>query len=314
MKDKCLICYRILKQKEKIYHLNCASEFFGTKQPPQFDFDLNDINELAKKVVRSQVTIPGVQAKISLDLDKAKSKDSRFTIVGLWGRFILKPPVNHYPAMPEIEHLTMRMAKEIGINTVPHALIRFKSGELAYLSRRIDRPDSGEKIHMEDMCQLTNRMTDDKYKGSMEKIGQYIRNNCSNSMLDVIRFFEVALFSFITGNADMHLKNFSIWYPQKNSIELTPAYDMLSTRLLIPVSQDPEEMALTVNGKKKDIKKKDFVALGDRIGLKQKQIENTFSRITNAREKMLELIRLSFLKDEIKKEYAELIQSRMGRF
>ena len=313
MTDPCLICYKNLKENEMNYHSSCIKNFFETETEPEFNFHVNDMQNLASQVVRSQITIPGVQAKISLELEKAIGKHQRFTIVGLWGRFILKPPVPQYNRMAEIEHLTMEMGHECGIRMVPHALIRFKDGEFGYLSRRIDRPKSGQKIHMEDMCQLTNRQTDDKYKGSMEKIGQFIRSNANNSILDVIRFYEMALFSFITGNADMHLKNFSLWYPDIKTVELTPAYDMLSTRLLIPESMDPEEMALTINGKKRKLKRKDFNYLGEKIGLNKRQVENTLNRIFSAKDRMLNLIQVSFLTEGQKKEYAELIQSRIER-
>ncbi len=213
--------------------------------------------ELAEQVVRSSITVTGVQPKLSLDLEPAKQTTlpQRFTIVGLWGTYILKPPTKQYPYLPEVEDVTMHLASLSKIKTVPHSLIRLQNGSLAYLTKRIDRNKS-EKIHMEDMCQLTERLTEHKYDGSYEQIAKAILKFSANPVLDVINFYEQVVFSFLTGNADMHLKNFSLIKDPLLGYSLAPAYDMVATALVNP--SDKEELALTLNGKKRKLKKERF--------------------------------------------------------
>ena len=215
--------------------------------------------------------------------------------------------------MPEIEHLTMRLAGLFKIDTVPHGLILLKSGETAYITRRTDRLANGEKLHMEDMCQLTERLTEDKYRGSMEQIGKIIRKLSSNPIFDAIRLFEIALFSFLTGNADMHLKNFSLIYPVEGMINLSAAYDMLATRLLIPEKDDPEELALTLNGKKRKFIRNDFHRFAVHLGLNERQIQNVFNRFEKAIPEMEPVINKGFLPQQKADEFKQLIKERAAR-
>ncbi len=311
--NHCLICYRPLDNTHDRYHPQCSRRLFGHRSAPKLAYHYDDLKEAAKKVVKSQVTVPGVQAKLSLNLEKGRKKDSRFTLVGLWGNFILKPPVAIYPHMPEIEHLTMHLASLFKIDTVRHGLIHLKSGELAYITRRIDRTTDGEKLHMEDMCQLSERLTEDKYHGSMEQIGKIIKRYSSNPLLDCIRFFDVALFSFLTGNADMHLKNFSLIYPVNGMVQLSAAYDMLATRLLISEKDDPEEMALTVNGKKRKLTLDDYYQLAANLGLNNKQIQNVCKRFSEVLPTAQAVIDRGFLPDDKANEFKQLITDRAKR-
>ncbi len=310
---KCLLCYEHPDDDRSLYHKLCSKKFFGRTEPPVLPYKLNELEKLAKKVIRSHVTVPGVQAKLSLNLERRGRQINRLTLVDLWGNYILKPPVERFPQMPEIEDLTMHLASFFKIDTVSHGLIPLKSGELAYITRRIDRIPNGRKLHMEDMCQLTGRLTEDKYKGSMEQVARVITKHSSNPLLDVIRFFEMAVFSFITGNADMHLKNFSLIYMSDEQIQLTPVYDLLSTRLLIPESIDAEEMALTLNGKKSNFKYTDFEKFSRIIGLNQKQLENSFKRFKRALPFVLEFIEKGMLSTKTSKEFRDLIQERAMR-
>ena len=179
---RCLYCYKELAEDEKDFHKTCSKKMFGTSIVPELPYTRENLSELAKQVIRSQTTLTGVQAKLSLDIDKGeKEAISRFTIVGLWGRYILKPQTDRFANLPEIEDLTMHLAELAKIKVVPHCLIRFADGELCYITRRIDRTPKGEKLPMEDMCQLTERLTEYKYKGSYEQIAKAIREcklNC----------------------------------------------------------------------------------------------------------------------------------------
>jgi serine/threonine-protein kinase HipA len=271
-----------------------------------------ELKELGLKVVQSQVTVTGVQPKLSLHLDKAKirGESRRFTIVGLWGEYILKPPTNNYPQLPEVEDLTMHLAAIAGINVVPHSLIRMQSGSLAYITRRVDRIKNA-KIHMEDMCQLTERLTEDKYHGSYEQIAKTILKYSSNPVLDLVNFAEQLLFSFLIGNADMHLKNFSMMHQPGIGLVLSPAYDLVSTALVNPA--DDEDLALTLNGKKKRVKRQDFVTFFTALGLDLKQQENIFRKMESAKEKWIEFIDMSFISNDFNATYKELIASRFNR-
>lgn len=304
---RCLYCYQPLERGQVDFHPQCSKKIFGTVVPPVFPYTKADIEALALEVVRSQVTITGVQPKLSVDLEKVKGAEKRFTIVGLWGEYILKPQTEQYPSLPENEDLTMHLASLARIKTVPHSLIRFQDGSLAYITKRIDRGKKGDKIPMEDMCQLTEKLTEQKYKGSHEQIAKKIVEFSAYPVLDLINYFEVLLFCYLTGNADMHLKNFSL-YKKVGECVLAPAYDLLATKLVIP--QDNEELALTLNGKKRKLKKADFDSLLKTMKVDDKAIENVYEKFRKVIPEWLTFIDFSFLPDEMKEEYKTLIQER----
>jgi len=166
--NRCLYCYDEITNEQQIkqeFHQSCSIKFFGSKTPPKIEYSQGDMLELAEKVVKSQRTVSGVQPKLSLSRKKMTDDSSieRFTIVGLWEQYILKPQTELYNELPEIEDLTMHLADSVKIKTVPHSLIRLRSGELAYITKRVDRSNK-RKLHMEDMCQLTERQTEHKYR------------------------------------------------------------------------------------------------------------------------------------------------------
>lgn len=306
---KCLYCYKELKEGQTDYHPSCAKKLYGVKTAPVLPYNRSQIGELAKRVVRAQTTLTGVQAKLSLDVNHGqKNEPDRFTIVGLWGRFILKPQTDTYRSLPELEDLTMHMAEAAKIAVVPHGLIRFDDGELCYITRRIDRQPDGSKTAMEDMCQLSERLTEYKYKGSYEQIAKLIKKYSAVPQLDLVNFWEVVVFSWITGNSDMHLKNFSL-YKTPLGFCLTPAYDLLSTLIVMP--QDTEELALTLNGKKRKIKRSDFEKAMTASGLNEKVIQNMAKKFGKAISKWIDLIDNSFLPNDMKREYKRLIIKRV---
>lgn len=306
---KCLYCYKELKEGQTDYHPSCAKKLYGVKTAPVLPYNRSQIGELAKRVVRAQTTLTGVQAKLSLDVNHGqKNEPDRFTIVGLWGRFILKPQTDAYRSLPELENLTMHMAEAAKIAVVPHGLIRFDDGELCYITRRIDRQPDGSKTAMEDMCQLSERLTEYKYKGSYEQIAKLIKKYSAVPQLDLVNFWEVVVFSWITGNSDMHLKNFSL-YKTPLGFCLTPAYDLLSTLIVMP--QDTEELALTLNGKKRKIKRSDFEKAMTASGLSEKVIQNMANKFGKAISKWIDLIDNSFLPNDMKRDYKRLIIKRV---
>lgn len=310
--ERCLYCYKELADGERDFHKSCSKKIFGTPEAPLLPYTHTNIAELAREVIRSQTTLTGVQAKLSLDIAKAgKDTPERFTIVGLWGRYILKPQTEHYPHLPELEDLTMHMAEAAKMQVVPHSLVRFADGELCYITRRIDRGPRGEKYPMEDLCQLSERLTEHKYKGSYEQIAKTILRYSSAPKLDAVNFWEQVLFSWLTGNADMHLKNFSLYSRNRGVYGLTPAYDLLSTALVLP--EDTEELALTLDGRKRKLRRNDFVQAMTASGMDEKVIDNLFKKFIKAIPKWGEWIDVSFLPDEMKGKYKALIAERIGR-
>ena len=307
--SKCLICTGPTNDAST-YHESCVVSLFETKKPPVLETRLSELNKLAKKSVTKRITVPGVQTKLSLEVKKTAGETDKLTIVGLWGRYILKPPSNTWPQLPENEHCTMLMAQTAGIETVPFGLIKLASGERAFITKRIDRDEKGNKYAMEDMCQLTERMTEDKYKGSHEQISKIIKRYSANPFYDITRFFEVIVFSYLTGNGDMHLKNFSLFRDPDVGWKLSPAYDLLSTRLVLPASKDPEDLSLTISGKKSNFNRKSFTDFGKSIGMNQKQIENIFKKLKNEHPAMKSIITNSFLSNEMKENYRDLLDER----
>lgn len=307
MENRCLYCYDPVEVGHD-FHEKCSLEFFGTPAPPVIEYSLDQMDELAKHVVERSVAVPGVQAKLSMSLVKeAKgTSDTRLTVIGaLGGQFIFKPPSDRYPEMPQNEHVTMRMAEAFGIRVVPSSLIRLASGELSYITKRIDRKETGEKIHMIDMFQITEAF--DKYKSSMEKVGKALNKYSDNTLLDKIFYFELALFSFLTGNNDMHLKNFSMIESNSGWV-LSPVYDLLNATILNP--DDEEELALTLSGKKKKLKWEHFVQLGEGLDLTDKQIKGVFKRIERDTPKAVEWIDRSFLSEDMMNAYKEVLEKR----
>lgn len=310
MSDCCLCCYLPLGNGESDFHEKCCIDFFGVPNPPEIDLSKKRLEEIANDIVSRSIAVTGVQRKLSLTLETPpdNNKNSRLTIVGaLGGNFILKPQSEEHPSMPENEDLTMHLAALLGIKTGKHSLIRLRSGDLAYIIKRFDRVN-GDKLSCEDLCQLTEELTEYKYRGSMERVGKTIKQYSDSPMLDVLNFFEISVFSFLTGNADMHLKNFSILRDEKNNNGLAPCYDLLCTKLAVP--DDKEEMALTINAKRNRIERKDFEIFGKTLGLVPKQIETVFSKFSDKKDKLIDLISISFLPGQLKGQYQDLITEK----
>jgi serine/threonine-protein kinase HipA len=310
--NNCLYCYQPLDKNEQDFHGLCSKKLFGQTVVPALPYSEDDLEQLAKEVIQRQTAVTGVQAKLSLHItgDNKEGSERRFTIVGLWGGYIMKPPAVMFPQLPEVEDVTMHMSQIAKIRTAPHSLIRLQSGNLAYITKRIDRTKKG-KLAMEDMCQLTERLTEDKYRGSYEQIAKTIQKYSATPGLDVVNFFELVLFSFLTGNADMHLKNFSLLEQPGLGMTLAPAYDLLNTALVNPF--DEEEMALTLNGRKKKLKKQDFVVAMNALKIAEKQQANIFNKMAKAVPKWVEMIDCSFMSEPFKQQYRAILMERMKR-
>jgi len=305
--SKCLYCYKELNPGEVDFHKSCCRKFFGTSTAPSLDYTRAQMDELAAQIIRSQTTLTGVQPKLSLNLDKHRDSQ-KLTIVGLWGDYIFKPQTERFAMLPENEDLTMHLAGIAKLKIVPHTLIRMKDGSIGYLTKRIDRKLDGEKIAMEDMCQLTGRQTEHKYRSSYEQIGKAIRKYSTHAQLDMVDFLELVFFSWLTGNNDMHLKNFSLYSPADEPV-LTPAYDLMNAVLSNP--DDDEELALNLNGKKKRMKDADFKAAYRTCGVPEIVFDRVKKKYVDLLPKFEEEIRCSFLSDELKASYIDLLHRRL---
>jgi serine/threonine-protein kinase HipA len=313
---KCLFCGQPIKDSssnaevENGWHDRCTKSFFGTNTMPALDISEGQLLELADAAVNQGLTVSGVQKKLSLNL--YGDADPRLTIVDYPTGFILKPQSKEYGSLPEFEDLAMRLADMAGIKTVPHALIKM-NGEYAYITRRIDRDIKSDGVRlyaMEDFCQLSNRLTQDKYKGSYESCGRVIRKYSTRPGLDLSELFLIVVFSFIIGNSDMHLKNFSLieTEPANRHYCLSRAYDMLPVSIIIPA--DAEQLALTLNGKKSNIRRNDFVKFAENCSISIKYANAMMNKLCSMRDDFLMQCNQSFLSDELKTKTKELIVQR----
>ena len=312
--SKCLYCYRELEKGQIDFHPECARKIFGSDKVPVLPYTRDNMSELAKQVIRSSASVTGVQAKMTLDVNRGnKHEPSKFTIVGLWGKYIFKPQSMKYPHLPELEDLTMKMAEAARIRTAKHSLIRLADGELGYLTLRMDRGRRGEKISMLDMCQLTNRLTEHKYYGTYPQLADTIKKYSSVPMLDVQRFWEVVLFSWITGNSDMHCKNFSLIDTGNGEYALAPAYDLLAVLLADPEDKEEMAMSFSVGGKKNEFNRETFMTAFTQSGIPAMVAEKIIERMKRYLPKWEELIDLSFLSEDMKEEYRLLLHNRIER-
>lgn len=311
--SKCLFCYQELEEGQVDFHPACARKFFGTDVAPSLPYTRDNMSELARQVIRTSASVTGVQAKMSLDVNRGgKNEPAKFTIVGLWGKYIFKPQSSKYPCLPELEDLTMKMAEVARIRTARHTLIQLADGELGYLTLRMDRGRKGEKISMLDLCQLTNRLTEHKYFGTYHQLAETVKKYSSAPMLDVQRFWEVVLFSWITGNSDMHCKNFSLIDTGNGEYALAPAYDLLAVLLADPADSEEMAMSFTVGGKKNGFDRNTFMKAFTESGIPVTVADKMIERMKGHLPPWKELISQSFLPDKMKDDYCRLLNKRIG--
>ncbi len=308
----CLCCGRpLLTPDETGWHKACIKRFFGIAKLPEIAIDDKTLNQLASETINQGFTVPGVQKKLSLHL-ASDGKEPRLTLVNFPTGYILKPQVAEFKALPESEQLIMSMADMAGISTVPHALIKGNTG-LAYITKRIDRHLKGnqlEMLAMEDFCQLDQRLTEDKYKGSYERCAKIIKQYSSRVGIDITEFFIRLAFCFIVGNSDMHLKNFSLIETAEGSGEyvLSPAYDLLPVNAIIPA--DKEQFALAMNGRKANIRKSDFLKLAENCDITLSTAKKLIQSVVRHRPKWMEMCDKSLLPSELKKRLNKIIAER----
>lgn len=310
---KCLSCYKELDEDQVDYHPKCATAFYGTKHAPILPYRLSEMEKLAKEAAELSITVPGVQPKLSLGWIKTALENGhqgRLTIMdALDGNYILKPQNADHPQMPENEHISMKLAELFKMEIVPVNMIRLQSGELCFITKRIDRNPDGSKNHMIDFLQISELA--DKYKGNMETLGKMIGDLSSNTLLDKLRFFESTVFNHIIGNSDMHLKNYSMFLSETGWV-LSPFYDLLNVKMIL--TQDKEDTALMLGGKKENFNKGYFDRLGVVLKLNDKQINAVYKRLQEWLPKAVQSINSSFLDLGRQEAYKALITERAKLF
>ena len=316
---KCLCCGKNFTLKtsaeelESGWHKECVKTFFGSSKLPVLDISEETLKKLAEESTNKGFTVPGVQKKLSLHLTEENSP--RLTLVNYPTGYILKPQTEEYESLPEAEYLVMQMAKQVGIKTVPFALIKMNGqGDLAYITKRIDRVTvDGKKqmLSMEDFCQLEERLTEDKYKGSYERCAKVIQKYSSMAKFDLTELYLRLVFSFVVGNSDMHLKNFSLIEKAEGREEyvLSAAYDLLPVNAIMP--EDEDEFALTLFKKKRKVRRKDFLLFAGEVGIEEKAAQKMIEKVIKAKDSLLTMCKESYLSNGMKERLAELIEKRV---
>ncbi len=276
---------------------------FGIDREPLIDLTLAGVSLKAQEMV-GKMSISGVQPKLSVKLAD-REKDPHLEVTGEGGQYILKPQVQAFANLPENEELCMTIAEDIGIEVPAHCLVHLKDKSLAYVVKRFDR-EGRRKVHQEDFAQILEKQ--DKYNGSVEEIGRKLKVVSEVPGLDVQLFFERVVFNFLIGNGDAHVKNYSVIYNEEGLVRLAPAYDLVSSRVVIPGEAD--ESALTIQGKKSRIKRKDIDLLADHLGIPEKV---RFGRFIGQKENFRAKIKRSLLPKELAETFDKLLIERFGR-
>ena len=310
--NRCLCCGKPLKDGGiSGWHKECVKNFFSSETVPEIDLGEETLEQFALISVNKGVTVTGVQKKLPLGLS-GRGGSTRLTLVGYPSGYILKPQSKEFECLPESEWLGMLMAKESGISTVPFALLNHQ-GQYAYITKRIDRLSGAKgtfRLAAEDFCQLDQRASADKYKGSCERCVKIIERFSSFPHLDKAELFFRLVFCFVIGNSDMHLKNFSLIETKDRSgkFSLSPAYGLLPVNVLM--AEDEEEFALPMNGKKNNLRRKDFLLFGESCSLSKSSCEKMIRKILSMEETYLSMVKDSFLNDDLKESFSKLIKKR----
>jgi serine/threonine-protein kinase HipA len=274
------------------------------------DFPYNKGDQLKQAMARAtKMSIQGVQPKLSARLNVSAGI---FEIADQGGTFIIKPQNDLYEELPENEDLTMRLAALAGIEIPLHGMIYSKDGSRSYFIKRFDRLPKKKRVAVEDFAQLTGQTRETKYSSSMEKVAGVLDQFCTFPLIEKQKLFRLTIFNFLCGNEDMHLKNFSL-IRRNGKVEISPSYDLLNTTIAMPNPQ--EEFALTLAGRKSKITKENLIDYfgSERLGLTSIIIKKTLQEIENQKLKWYKQIQISFLSEEMKKKYVELMSLRWAR-
>lgn len=299
----CPTCFTQLKDGRQ--HRKCTVEMWGTERNISVELKSdNPLQSFARVIYGGSVS--GAQRKGMFRLEKGLLKS---TAIG--SQYILKPD-GDFPELPLNEHVTMAIAKKCGFNVPPFTLLEIEGLGFVFAVKRFDRTKAGEPLMVEDMGQVIQIPCSDKYSTSCERVAAAISRYSSAPVIDLTDFFRRVLFCYLTANADMHLKNWSILENEKafGSFMLSPCYDFLNTRLSIP--DEAIDIGLPINGKSRNLQKSYFKTLATELKIPGSQIEKAFEDIPRWAKVVKELVPMSLLADNSKKKYLEIVDSRLA--
>jgi serine/threonine-protein kinase HipA len=257
-----------------------------------------------------KMSVQGVQPKLSAIL---RIKENRFEVVDRGGRFILKACPPQWPEVPANEALTMTLADHSGIEVPVHGLVEATDGSFVYFIRRFDRVGQGERLPLEDGAQLLGHTRDTKYDSSMEQVVGMIDRFCTFPVLEKRKLMQRVWFCFLTGNEDMHLKNWSL-FSRSGRVVLSPAYDLLNTSIILKNPQ--EETALPIRGRKRNLNRYDlfdYLAV-ERCGLQPDLMRSDLEKLMHQAEAEWPIwIQRSFLSEPKREAYLHLVRERAAR-
>lgn len=281
MPPDCLSCHKSLSAGT--YHPACLKALFNTTWAPRLTFTIPDIPARLRETTEPISSISGVQMKTFVKLNVEKRE---LEIAPSGGTHILKPDPPQYPELSINENLCMAMAADLDLEVPPHALLKMPDDQFCYVVKRFDRDEEGRKIHTEDLAQVLGIAPDSKYRSSLENIGRAIRKHTTVPGLEALRFFERIVFSYIIGNGDMHLKNWSLITTANHHVQLTPCYDMVSSQVYF----NDEDPALTLNGRKNNLKRQDFETLAAYLKIDRKVFSNVLETVQQRRQTMIDRV------------------------
>lgn len=301
--SRCLCCGKQLAGDGR-YHPMCLRQLFGKGRLPSIPFGVSD---LPAEIIRigGRMSISGAQMKLSV---RANPEGLVLETVAEGGTHILKPEPNQFPELPQNENLCMNVAAELKMPVPPHGLFPMADGKLCYIIKRFDRLEDGTKLHKETLFQILQ--AEEKYRGSLERVGKAIRAHTDNVGLDSIDFFERVLLSFLIGNGDMHLMNWALLIKEEGKAALAPCYDFVSSKIYIP---EEEDSALSINGRKNKLSGGDFEVFADSLKIDSKAAENSLRKLSVAKEQILEMTMQSELSAERQQKLLDIINSRYER-
>lgn len=300
MTRACRICLQDIKDDD--YHPRCLRSLFGSAKVPHLDIEISKLHTAALAMV-GHTSLSGIQKKISVNL--AADRET-LQVAAEGGRYILKPQTGTYPALPENEHVTTRLAQLVEIEVGRFGLVSLKDSSFAYVVRRFDRLPDGRKLRQEDFCQLAEKSPKDKYDGSAELCVRLLRKYASEPLIEILKLFRLLVFAWWSGNGDMHLKNFSVLTDEQGLIRLTPAYDLVCTQLVIP----NDHLAIPVVGKEDNLNRKAWLEFADYCQLGERVANRILDKQISVHGEATGLIDRSFLPGDQKKHYTQLIEER----
>lgn len=283
------------------YHQNCLDTLFGTKRLPRLDIELDQLSSVAARMA-GKMSISGIQEKVSLALSSDRTE---LRVAAAGGRYILKPESSRFLFVPQNEHLTMRLATLMKIDVPPLGLLRLADRSIAYIVKRFDRLDDGSKLHVEDFCQLSKKPLRDKYEGSAELCVRLLRTHATEPLIQVRDLYRLVLFGWWAANGDMHLKNFSVITRPDGRLCLSPAYDLVSTRLVIPAD---DRLALPIGGRDRNLTRRTWLEFADYCQIPTSAAERLIAEQIRALKPAVALIDRSYLPDERKNQYEAILR------